>query len=177
MRLAILLLLAVPVFAGPITFTFEGTWQNSTSDIAGVSIVAGESFTGAFEFERFSAVPGDVAGRLLFSLGPLIFEPLVFLEEANNGGHMQARTNETACNGFLGPTNCLVIFNLRPSDFGGSDFGILAEYPVAIEGITGTTDIRVTPYNPFAYIPEPSTVLLVATALLLLKCAQVRRRC
>lgn len=180
MRILLLLLVAWPAFAGPITFTFEGTWQGSTEQVPGVVIQDGGTFSGQFTFERHAQEVGAVTGEFFFVLGPLVFDRMLwFREEFGNGGTMAAMTSEPGCETQFGLVPCVALFNVRDRVFGGSDFGILGEYGHGIVGIAGTTDIRLNPYNPFTFAfeaPEPSTFTTLLGALLLLISTQVRRR-
>ena len=167
MRLAILLLLAAPVWAGPITFTFEGTWDHVAPGILPVEIEEGDPVSGSFTFERFSAALGDIEGAMDFALGSLVFEQQWFGEWEEQGFGVigaYALTDEAACrlpSGEMARCAAFLFFHER-----GRGNGL---------HLTGAKSRDVTS-DPYLFpIPEPATIVLVGSALLILGYASRRK--
>ena len=175
MRLAALFLLAVPVFAGPITFTFEGTWTHVLPDaIQGVEINEGDPLNGSFTFERIGPSIGDVVGELTFSIGPLLFAPLDFWEDEDGRGHMRGLTAESACSTRFGLLPCMAHVTFREAHL-GNWLGIGAvDNEFSVWSLAASNDIDVDPFIPFT-VPEPSTLVLLSSALVILWRASRRK--
>lgn len=156
MRLAILCLLAAPAFAVPITFTFEGTWERVIPGfVDGVEIHEGDPFSGSFSFERLSGKVGDVVAEMSFSIGGLVIEQEWFGEQNLHGIgviSMFGQTRENVCNG--GPCGVIVVFQERQR-------GNFAHITGA-----GSSNVRVGP--DIFPVPEPATIVLVGSMLILL---------
>lgn len=191
LRAFALLLVAAPVAATPITFTFSGTWYQDVAPgkIQGVSIQAGDPFEGSFTFERL--LDGTVLGELDFALGPLEFLPLWLVEYpfgdslGDGWGSLAALTATPACRSRWSGEHvqCLVTMAFtgpRSTGCGGAGLGChhLDLYALdPLRGISGTgawsNNVELGPYLPFgvaaAYtIPEPASISLVGIGLLLL---------
>lgn len=168
MRLAILLLLAAPAFAGPITFTFEGTWGHVAPGILPVEIQEGDPVSGSFTFERFSAKMGDIKGEMSFALGSLIFHQQWFGEWEEQGFGVigaYALTDETACRLPSGEMKQCAVFLFFHERGRGNGLHVTGAH---------SRDITSDPY--LFPVPEPAAIVLLGSALLILGHASRRKR-
>jgi hypothetical protein len=187
MRFA-LLLFVVALQAEPMTFTFSGTWGSvpEPGTIQGVSLQVGDPFMGSFSFERLA--DNSVRGDLSFSLGGLVFLPTGFGESQPDGwGLMTGQVPDTLCHSDFQDIDvwCGVLVAFRgPRESGGGDgtkhhrLSLWAVDPNdewSFGPLAVSRNVEISPYLPFAvrhqyFIPEPSTVTLFVTGLLLLAC-------
>lgn len=178
-RAAVLLFLATPVFAVPMTFTFEGTWDVAAPGeyIMGLSVEDGTPFSGSFTFERLSSEPGDIQAEMFLTLGPAVFVNEYFIENSDGWyGQGAAATMEPLCNSPVGPVPCRVVFGFYGETNGRtSGFGLWAQVDRHHGFYLGSLPIGpVQPYTPFL-LPESSTIVQMLLGLALLSIWHFRR--
>lgn len=180
-RAAVLLFLATPVFAVPMTFTFEGVWDVSQPGeyIIGLPVQDGTPFNGSFTFERLSSEPGDIQAEMFLTLGPAVFVNEYFIENSDGWyGQGEAATKEPLCNSPVGPVTCRVVFGFFGETNGQtSGFGLWAFPDRLYQNAYFLASLPigpVQPYTPFL-LPESSTIVQMLLGLALLSIWHFRR--
>lgn len=179
MRILLLLLMAWPALAVPITFTFEGTWDIAEPGeyVIGLPVQRGTPFSGSFTFERLSQTPGDIRAEMFLTLGAAVFISEYFIENSDGWyGQGAAYTEGPLCNSPVGPLQCRVVFGFFGETNGQvSGFGLWARSDLYHGFFLGSLPIGpVQPYTPFL-LPEASTIVQMLLGLALLSIWHFRR--